>query len=70
MMELASIRKQNRCVGLAMIAIVSALGMIGVIGVNILLTTQEIDAAQPPTKGCRTSIAFNASDGCCFHGER
>jgi hypothetical protein len=49
-------------------AIVAALGIIGVIGVNILLTTQEMDAAKPPTKGCRNSIAVNAAEGRCFHG--
>ena len=55
---------------LAIFAVVAALGMIGVIGVNIILTTQQIDAAPPPTKGCRTSIAVNASEGRCFHGDR
>jgi hypothetical protein len=55
---------------LAMIAIVSALGMIGVIGVNTLLTTQEIDAALPPSIGCRNGLAYNNSQGNCYHGLR
>lgn len=55
---------------LAVIAIVSALGMIGVIGVSVLLTIQQIDAEQPPIKGCKTSQAFNASQGHCFQGVR
>jgi hypothetical protein len=53
---------------LAVFAIVAALGIISVVGVNILLTLQEIDAAPPPTKGCRNSIAVNASQARCFHG--
>ena len=55
---------------LAIFAVVAALGMIGVLGVNIILTTQQIDAAQPPTKGCRNSVAVNASEARCFHGDR
>jgi hypothetical protein len=53
---------------LAIFAIVATLGMIGVMGVNVLLTLQEIDAAPPPTKGCRNSLAVNASQGRCFQG--
>jgi hypothetical protein len=53
---------------LAVFAIVAALGIISVVGVNILLTLQEIDAVPPPTKGCRNSIAVNASQARCFHG--
>lgn len=66
-MHFDSLMKTN---SLAVIAIVSALGMIGVIGVSVLLTIQQIDAEQPPTKGCRTSIAVNASEGRCFQGDR
>jgi hypothetical protein len=53
---------------LAIFAIVATLGIIGVMAVNVILTLQEIDAAPPPTKGCRNSVAFNASQGRCFHG--
>jgi hypothetical protein len=53
---------------LGVFAILLALGIVGVIGVNVLLTIQEIDAVPPPTKGCRNSQAFNASQGRCFHG--
>lgn len=55
---------------LAIFAIVAAIGIIGVVGTNVILTLQNIDAAQPPTKGCRTSVAVNASEGRCFHGDR
>jgi hypothetical protein len=50
------------------IALVMALGLGSVIAVDILLTVQEVNAAKPPTQGCRTSMAFNASQGRCFHG--
>lgn len=64
-MHIDSLMKTN---SLAVIAIVSALGMIGVIGVSVLLTIQQIDADPPPTKGCRNSVAVNASLGRCFRG--
>ena len=56
---------------LAIFAIVSAMGIIGVAGINVILTLQEIDAAQPPTKGCSVSSkGVNASQARCFHGDR
>jgi hypothetical protein len=54
--------------GLAVFAVVATLGILGAVGVNILLITQEINAVKPPTQGCRNSIAVNASQGRCFHG--
>jgi hypothetical protein len=53
---------------LGVFAIVLALGIVSVVGVNLLLTTQEIDAVKPPTQGCRNSVAVNTSQGRCFHG--
>jgi hypothetical protein len=48
-------------------ALISALGLVTVVAVDILLTVQEIDAAPPPVKGCRNSQAANASQGRCVH---
>jgi hypothetical protein len=56
---------------LAIIAIVAALGLLGVVIVDTILAAAQVaSAAPPPTKGCRNSIAFNASQGNCFHGVR
>jgi len=55
---------------LAIFAVVAALGMLGVVGVNVLLTIQEVDAEPRPTKGCNRSIAYNASEGRCYQGLR
>ena len=42
-------------------ALIAALGLVTVVAVDIILTTQEVEA-----KGCPNSIAFNASKGRCF----
>jgi hypothetical protein len=42
-------------------AILVALGLVAIVAVDILLTTQEAEA-----KGCRNSIAANASQGRCI----
>jgi Flp pilus assembly protein CpaB len=47
---------------LIIFAIVAALGLIGVVAVNIILTSEEAEA-----RGCRTSTAVNASQGRCFN---
>jgi hypothetical protein len=44
-------------------ALVAALGLVSVVAVDIMLTTQEAEAA-----GCKNSVAFNASQGRCFKG--
>jgi hypothetical protein len=46
---------------LIIFAIVAALGLIGVVAVNIVLTSEEVEG-----KGCRTSVAANASKGRCI----
>jgi Flp pilus assembly protein CpaB len=46
---------------IVLFALVAALGLITVVAVDIVLTTQEAEAA-----GCKTSQAFNASKGRCF----
>jgi hypothetical protein len=53
---------------MVLFAVVAALGLVTVVAVDIILTTQEADAAKPPTQGCRNSVAVNASQGRCFHG--
>jgi Flp pilus assembly protein CpaB len=53
---------------LVIFAIVAALGLVTLVAMDIILTSQEADAAKPPTQGCRNSIAVNASQGRCFHG--
>jgi hypothetical protein len=52
---------------IAIFAIVAALGLAGVVVYDAMMTVQ-ISAAKPPTQGCRTSVAVNASAGRCFHG--
>jgi hypothetical protein len=46
---------------LAIIAIVVALGLLGIIIVESISIPQQADS-----RGCRTSTAFNASKGRCF----
>jgi hypothetical protein len=53
---------------LVVFALIAALGLVTLVAVDLILTMQEADAAKPPTQGCRTSTAFNASQGRCFHG--
>jgi hypothetical protein len=53
---------------MVLFAVVVALGLVTVFAVEIMLTMQEVNAAKPPTQGCRTSVAVNASQGRCFHG--
>jgi hypothetical protein len=49
---------------LAIFAIVAAMGLVGVVAVEVVSISQDSEA-----RGCRTSIAFNASKGRCFgHG--
>jgi hypothetical protein len=56
---------------MAIIAIVAALALLGVVVVDSILTAAQVASADPPpTKGCRNSLAANASQGRCFHGER
>jgi hypothetical protein len=57
---------------IAIIAIVATVGLLGVVIVDSILAAavQVALAAPPPIKGCRNSLAFNASQGNCFHGLR
>ena len=57
----------NTNTAFAVIAIVSALGLLGVVGVTLWI--QTVEAVKPPfagQPGCKTSQAFNASQGRCF----
>jgi hypothetical protein len=57
--------KEEKTVSIAIIAIVAALGVLGVVivlAITTLPTMQEAEA-----RGCKTSTAFNASKGRCFH---
>ena len=53
---------------IVLFAVVAALGLVTVVAVDVILTIQEVNAEPPPTKGCRNSLAFNASQGRCFRG--
>jgi uncharacterized membrane protein YuzA (DUF378 family) len=49
---------------MALIAIVAAIGLIGVVAIDIVTPLQDAEGA-----GCQNSQAFNASQGRCFgHG--
>jgi hypothetical protein len=53
----------------AVIAIVAALGLLGVVIVDSILSAEQVaSAAPPPVKGCRNSLAANASQGNCVRG--
>jgi hypothetical protein len=47
---------------LIIFARVAALGLVAVIAVSIVLTSEEVEG-----KGCRTSVAANASKGRCVN---
>jgi hypothetical protein len=46
---------------LALLALILALGILGIVIADTIIAIQEAEA-----KGCRTSTAFNASQGRCF----
>jgi hypothetical protein len=47
---------------ITIIAIVAALALLGVVVVTVVTISQEAEA-----RGCKHSVAFNASKGRCFH---
>ena len=53
---------------IVLFALVAAFGLVTVVAVDVILTIQEVNAEPPPTKGCRNSLAVNASQGRCFRG--
>lgn len=46
---------------LALISIVAAIGLIGVVAIDIVTPLQDAEA-----RGCNNGVAFNASKGRCF----
>jgi hypothetical protein len=48
---------------LIIFAIVAALGLVMVVAIDIMLTSQEAEAQKP--RGCNRSVAANASQGRC-----
>jgi hypothetical protein len=52
----------------AVIAIVLALGLLGVVAITIVsIPLQQAEAAQPPGRGCEFTPGGNASQGRCVH---
>ena len=47
---------------LAIFAVFAVMGLVGVVAVTIMSVPEDAEA-----KGCKTSVAFNASQGRCFH---
>ena len=48
---------------LVIFALISALGLVMVVAVDMVLTSEEADAQKP--RGCNRSVARNASQGRC-----
>jgi tellurite resistance protein TehA-like permease len=49
---------------IVLFALVAAFGLVTVVAVDIILTAQEAEAQQ---RGCKNSVAVNASRGRCLH---
>jgi hypothetical protein len=47
---------------LAIFAVFAVIGLVGVVAVTIMSVPEDAEA-----RGCRSSVAFNASKGRCFH---
>ena len=61
-------RQQERNVSIAMIAIVAARGLLGVVAITVVtISLQQAEAAQPPGRGCEFTPAGNASKARCVH---
>ena len=52
---------------LTLIAIISALGLVGVIAVDTISIVQDVEAKQPPDRGCEFTPGGNASKTRCVH---
>jgi amino acid transporter len=61
--------QEERNVPIAIIAIVAALGLLGVVVVTVAVTVslQQAEATQPPGRGCEFTPGGNASQGRCVH---
>ena len=47
---------------LAIFAVIAMMGVVGLVAVAIISVPENVEA-----KGCKTSQAFNKSQGRCFH---
>ena len=47
---------------LTIFAVMAAMGIIGVVAIEVFSTPQEATA-----RGCKSGVPFNASQGRCFH---
>ena len=66
-----SSREEEKTISIAVIAIVAALALLGVVVITVAVTIplQQADAARPVGAGCPgTSPAANASKTRCFAG--
>lgn len=52
---------------LGLIAIIWALGLVGVVAVDIISIIQNVEAEQPAARGCEFTPAANASKTRCVH---
>jgi hypothetical protein len=52
---------------LALIAIISVLGLVGVVTVHTISMVQDVEAKQPPDRGCEFTPGGNASKTRCVH---
>ena len=59
-------KHEERNVSIAIIAIVAALGLFGVVVITAAVTIPSLQEAE--AVGCKTSVAVNASKGRCFRG--
>jgi multidrug efflux pump subunit AcrB len=57
------IGRMNSQQTLVIFALVTALGLVTVVAVDVILTIQEAEAQKP--RGCNRSVAANASQGRC-----
>jgi hypothetical protein len=53
---------------LAIFAVVAAMGLVGVVAIEIMLISEEAEAQKP--RGCNRSVAANASQGRCVEPGR
>jgi multidrug efflux pump subunit AcrB len=53
---------------LGIFAIIAAMGLIGVVAIEVILISEEAEAQKP--RGCNRSVAANASQGRCVEPGR
>ena len=55
---------QKTTTSIAIVAIVAALALLGIVAITVITIPLQQEAE---AKGCKSSQAFNASKGRCFH---